>query len=273
MKLNIPRKFSGRTEYQVLKNWYETPKFSFGNLNNISGNMVIVGRLLNGLEKNQLKMLKEWIFQEGNQLLCLPSWFEISLSSLFDLKIDLNIVSDDNLSLEDWDLSKLDYKVKTNLKQGIIDKNKNDSIFTVNYKRHKYSGLLTVTTLPLLDFKLLTKSEFLKAKLEQLLIVENISKKKVETKPIQTELSTISIYILLLAGAGIPLEEDLDKKLEKYLYKKFSQKEINNGENILDHRDLIKEGEITKKGKKLIKEKGYIPYIKEINKKKSDKLW
>ncbi|MCK8828259.1 hypothetical protein MWH25_10995 [Natroniella acetigena] len=279
MKLYIPKEHKKRTEYRILGDWYQLIAVDWTQLVQSTtpevNSLVLVGRLLKKLGEEELDILSDWTFQEGNQLLCLPSWRSVAIDELLNLKVNLRLKKNQNLIWEEHDFFDLKYEIETTLQQGLITKTKTGNILTVNYKKHQYSGLLTVTTLPLLDLSLITKEEILKNEFSNLLIDETevIKNSKNKKKVVKKELSEAALYILILVAADIGIKENLAEKLESYLYQQYPSQELNVGLKLLREQGFLDNEKISAEGKKYIKYKGYLPYVKEIKKKKSDQKW
>lgn len=271
MDIYIPEKYDDRTEYQMLKNWHTLLPISLKNISQASqaNKLVIIGRLLNNLDGDTVTKLKEWTFQEGNQLLCLPSWKEIDISDCFNLKINLK-VKKGHASYDKWGISELKYYIKCNLQEGIITKGDQGHIFNINYREHQYSGVLTLTTLPLLDYTLMMEEELLQKEFNNLLInnEKNIIKKNNKSKD---KITDEAIYILILAGAGINIKNDLTEKIKLYFHYQPDIQKLKAGKEILIEKGLLGEEEsITDNGMKFIKSKGYLAYLREIKRKMRD---
>ncbi|MFW6030580.1 MAG: hypothetical protein ACOCRO_10090 [Halanaerobiales bacterium] len=185
MNIYIPEEYDNRTEYQVLKNWHTLLSVDLKYIGQSSkaNKLVVIGRVLNNLDEDEVTKLKEWTFQEGNQLLCLPSWKEIDISNCFNLGVNIKIKKG-NPPYDKWEILKVEYYIKCNLQDGIISKGNKGYIFSVNYREHQYSGVLTLSTLPLLDYTLMMEEKLLQKEFNNLLInnEKNIIKKMIKLK-------------------------------------------------------------------------------------------
>jgi len=275
MKLYIPQDYQKRTEYRILGDWYDLVPISFKELaaeQNMQTNiLVLVGRLLKKISSQELSILKEWSFQEGRQLFCLPSWRPLKLDEVFNLDISLEIVRNSDLQWQKYNFYPLDYEVKTTVQHGAEIKTEAGKLLAVKYKHHQHSGVLTVTTLPLLDMNLLTKDEIIKNQFDNLLIEEKIVNDKLSSAKEKKSLSEISLYVLLLAAAEVEITDNLKKKINKYLYQQYPTQQLKKEVKTLTKQGLLQDDhKISNKGKKYIKYQGYLPYVREIKQKKSD---
>lgn len=275
MKLYIPEAYQTRTEYRILNNWYHVVPVSFEKLateQNMQSNiLVLVGRLLKKISSQELSILKDWSFQEGRQLFCLPSWRPLKLDEVFNLDISLEIVRNSDLQWQKYNFYPLDYEVKTTVQQGAKIKTEAGKLLAVMYKQHQHSGVLTVTTLPLLDMNLLTKDEIIKDQFDDLLMEEKVVNDKLSTVKEEKSLSEISLYILLLAAAEVEITDNLKQKINKYLYQQYTTQQLKKEVKTLTEQGLLQDDhKISNKGEKYIKYQGYLPYVREIKQKKSD---
>ncbi|MFW6028740.1 MAG: hypothetical protein ACOCRO_00655 [Halanaerobiales bacterium] len=273
MKIFIPEEYGNRTEYQLLKNWHEITPISFEGLleDSQSSIMILVGRLINQLNGEQITTLKEWYLKEGNQLILVPAWKEVDLAAIFNLDVNLEIVKE-SVIFKKWSISKISYSIESNLQQGIVDKTEDGKLLSIHYKEHQYSGVLTVTTLPLLDFNLLMEEEFLKDKINNLLIKQTVNKNK-ENEQVESsdELSTQALYILLLSGAGVKVDKNLKDKISIYFYQEFDTNIlVSELPKLIDKDFLDGDKQLTDKGMNYIKDHGYIAYLREIKRRMRD---
>ncbi|MGM0369516.1 MAG: hypothetical protein ACQEP9_03795 [Bacillota bacterium] len=275
MKLYIPKDYQSRTEYRILGDWHDLVPISFEGLaaeQNLQTNiLVLVGRLLKKLSTQELSALQKWSFQEGRQLLCLPSWRPLKLDELFNLDISLEVVRNSDLQWQKYDFYSLDYEVKSTVQQGDKIKTEAGNLLAISYKKHQHSGVLTITTLPLLDMSLLTQDDIIKEQFDNLLIKEQVVSKKSSSAEEEKSLSEAALYILLLAAAEIDLSDNLKEKINKYLYQQYNAQKLKKEVKTLIEQGFLQNNQkISNKGKKHIKHRGYVPYVREIKHKKSD---
>jgi len=278
MKLFIPDKYKSRTEYQVLGDWFETVPIEWNKLNKSHNSkshiLILVGRIFKNLENTTINILRDWTFTEGNQLLCLPSWRPIELDDIFNLDINLKINKNENMNWDKYDFFNLEYEINTTLQNGIISQTKDSNILTINYQQHQFSGMLTATALPLLDFNLLSHQSTIKRLFDDLLHKKTDSKKNIkkEKDSDSKNLSEPALYILLLAMSDMNLQEHLTEKLKTYFYKEYDIEQIQQAIKTLINYSFLKSNKtISEEGSEYIKNKGYLPYVREIQKIESAK--
>jgi Sec7-like guanine-nucleotide exchange factor len=100
---------------------------------------------------------------------------------------------------------------------------------------------------------------------------EKVVNDKLSTVQEEKSLSEISLYVLLLAAAEVEITDNLKKKINKYLYQQYTTPQLKKEVKTLTEQGLLQDDhKISNKGKKYIKYKGYLPYVREIKQKKSD---
>lgn len=96
----------------------------------------------------------------SNQLIMTPAFIEYNIRNFFDTSIDIDIKKDEGL---DYEGVQCDFKIISKAQERIFS-NEN-GVFGIHYRKNTGSGLLTIITLPLLDYKLAHKHDEFKSTL------------------------------------------------------------------------------------------------------------
>lgn len=258
--IQILSEFERRTEYKILK---ELTPFESVSINELrSGKIIIPGFVITKMTEENLDKLNKWLENRNNHLIIVPSWIEIDLSKIFKSSLPLEIHSIEETLYHDIPVN---YDIKTMVKDKLFEKEGN--IFGVNYRKNTGAGLVTIITLPLLDYKLFNLQDKFKGILNNLLSFSEIV---VEEKVLKNEnivLEPIHINLIILKAAGIELGINLKENMFKYFYTKTSQQIIENKLNDLIVGEFLLNDKLTDKANEVIMEKRLRPFIDVVNKK------
>lgn len=208
--IQILSEFERRTEYKILKLFVQCEIISLKNLK--SGKLLIPGFVLNKMQEEELKLLNLWLSNRSNHLIIVPAWIELDLGKLINSTVPLKVSAIEESYYQDIPVR---YKIETLAKDILF---KNNNIYGVNYRKNTGTALVTVTTLPLLDYKLIHQENKFKELLNKLLSYgnESIEESKDEVKEII--LDPIHINLLILKAGGVDLSNNLNKTVFKYFY-------------------------------------------------------
>lgn len=152
MIIQVLKEYSSRTEYKVLQKYAQIQDNGIDNI--AKGVLLLPGILLSRLEKTEIEMLRNWISVPSNQLIITPALIECNIREIFDTSIDLIILKEEGLNYEGI---QCEYKIESKAQEKIFRNEKGD--FGIHYRKDIGSGLLTIITLPLLDYKLSHKHD------------------------------------------------------------------------------------------------------------------
>jgi hypothetical protein len=140
------------------------------------------------------------------------------------------------------------------------------NIFGVNYRKNTGVGLVTVVTLPLLDYKLFHLQDKFKGILNNLCSFGDVEEETVSiNKDIVLDYNHINLIIL--KAAGIDLDINLRDTIFKYFYINISKQVIEDKLNELKAGGFILNDNLTDKANRIIKEKRLKSFIDVVNKK------
>jgi len=146
MILQVLKEYGKRTEYRVLEKFVDIEEVTVNNLS--EGILLVPGILLGKLDKVEIRYMSEWLSSPNNQLILTPVWKEMTLKDLFNTSIDLKVVKDQMLVYEGIPCQ---FKIEGKVQERLFSNEQGN--FAIHYRKDTGSGLLTVITLPLLDYK------------------------------------------------------------------------------------------------------------------------
>ncbi len=258
--IQILSEFEKRTEYMVLKELIEFTSVSINELK--SGKLILPGFILRKMTEENLDKLNNWLVNRGNHLIIVPSWIEIDLGKVFQTSLPLEIQSIEERIYDDIPVK---YGIQTIIKDKFIEQNGN--VFGVNFRRNTASALVTVVTLPLLDYKLSHLQEKFKEIFNNLL---SFSEEEQEEKVLDDEyivLDSIHINLIILKAAGIELDINLREQIYKYFYINISNQTIESKLNELIIGGFIIGDQLTEKANEVIKERRLKSFVDVVKRK------
>lgn len=267
MMIQVLKEYSSRTEYKVLQKHIDIIECGIENIE--QGVLLLPGILLNRLEKTKIKILKNWLGISSNQLIITPAITEFNIREFFDTSIDLIIVKEEEL---DYRGIQCEYRIESKAQEKIFSNEKGD--FGINYRKDTSSGLLTIITLPLLDYKLSHKHDEFQ-KYFDLCIINRI-KPVEEVKRIQDEKIEIQekhLQLLMLLAAGYELDKNLEMVSNQYFNKRLESDHIQKLSQELEKKKLITGHKLTDIGINLIKERRLKSFIKVLEGGKRPNEW
>ncbi|MEK4138299.1 hypothetical protein MHB75_09300 [Kurthia sp. FSL E2-0154] len=266
MNIQIVKKYTKRTEYKMLKNWINVDERHIDELT--SGICVIPAIIILKLSEVELQSLNKWWRQWGNQLIVSPPFHQMDVVSLLQLKVDLSLQETEAQSFNSLPVIE---SIKSNTKSKW--ELANGEIVAVDYFEHSGSGCVTLTTVPLFDYRLLPKQDICK-KLFLELIIDN---KNDESIPVREQFipSPVHEYILILASANVLEPSKISGQLSNFFKENLSHNEVLELlQQLIDQKLLEDSGVITDVGEKYINLKGYKAFVREIKRwRRDDGTW
>lgn len=256
-EMQILKPFANRTEYTVLKEWTPCKEVELGDIG--QGGCVIPAVVLSKLAGEDCNLLVNWVKQWGNQLLILPPFYSIDLKDRLQLGVELNVngVPEcyyDGLPIKESFVSNLKSKLQMTDGQTIA----------LDIFYHTGSGHLTLTTLPLLDYRLLDHEEKCREIFQRLLDVEEL-KEEVRLKQDDIELTPLLQYVLLLAAGGMVSLPLVCRYLKTYFQTSVDEEQIQRVQQQLHSTSyLTGDGLIGQRGKEFIEQYGYRAFVREL---------
>lgn len=263
----ILKEYARRTEYKVLKEWYEVTEREIHELQ--PGICIVPGIVLSRAGREQVGALASWAREWGNHLILTAPWWKVALAEYLDLPMEIEV-----------DEKKSEYQ-GINTTHILVTKlpplwqNKKGDNLAASLHYHSGSGVVTITTLPLLDYKLAAKRSICQSLLAELLSREDnpgSAEAPAEGETL-SELTEEHLMVLLLAAGGIDIHDGLAIKVKQYLTVDLTGKEISLQHDLQKAGLLNKAGLVTDEGLGLLVGRGYRPFIRELRKQGDMDAW
>ncbi len=207
MSIQMLDEYKNRTEYRMLKNFYDCQTASINKLQN--GVLVLPGTLLHKMDKAQLNLLNTWTEGSFNQLILTPAWIETDLKNYFNLSMEIII----NKVVGIYKEIPIDYSIISSAKDIVFKQDGN--VFGINYRKNTGAGLITVIALPLLDYKLIQYEDKLKSLFDSLIKFKDTNQEKI-MEISDFSLKNLHFYLIILMGANVDLAHGISEKIKKY---------------------------------------------------------
>jgi hypothetical protein len=239
------------------------------NIDSLSeGILLLPGILLDKLEKKELEVLNKWLNIPDNQLILSPAWKEVSLNDYFDLSLVLKVQREEGLKFEGVECQ---YKIDGKIQEKFFSNEHGN--FGVHYRKDTGSGLLTVITLPLLDYKLSHKHDEFKQYFYSCISKKRPKNNRQSKEPKEFEISEEHLQLFMLFAAGVKNDNDIQEAFNQYFNKNINWESIKSLEEVLTQQGLIDSRDVSDKGKLFIKEKRLKSFIKVLERRESTNEW
>jgi hypothetical protein len=255
MTVQILDQYKNRTEYRLLKDFCDCQTVQINSLKN--GVLVLPGVLLSKLEKQQLDLLNTWLEDNKNQLILTPSWTEMNLKEILYPSVDIKISRIEG----NYQGISVDFIIKTTAKDVVFQQN--GKKFGIHYRKNTGTGLITVVTLPLLDYKMIQLEDKLKCLFNSLLLAEDGKQESlIEVKDFV--LDDIHIYLIILKGAGIDLNQSLSSIIHKYFGTLIDEEIAKRAYQDLVENQYISDNGLLRKSMMVVKERKLKSFINAV---------
>jgi hypothetical protein len=262
--LQILKPFSRRTEYKMLREWFDIEEKDAGELR--PGVCVIPAIILLKMSESDRLNLIQWAKVWGNQLIVFPPYFNLDISSLLQMNDSISIKEMNECTYEGIPVRE---EIATNLTPKIQLPTK--QTVAVDFYYDTSSGCITITTLPLLDYRLLEQREICQRLFQSLMHSNESDTKDRIREEKQVIFKPVHQYLLLLSAANVIEQQQLVPLIQKFFYLEISENEVKSAFAELANLHYIHlDGTITEKGQQYIKENGYRAFVREIIKRRND---
>lgn len=260
--IQILSEFERRTEYKILKLFAQCEITSVKELKN--GKLVIPGFILSKMKEEELNFLNIWLSNRSNHLIIVPAWIELDLGKLINSTVPIKVSAIEESYYEDIPVR---YKVETLAKDILFQ---NNNIYGVNYRKNTGTALVTVTTLPLLDYKLIHLENKFRKILNELLSYGNESIEETQDKVKEIVLDPIHINLLILKAGGVDLSNNLNKKVFKYFYNDIENEILEQKLKELNVGGFIINNSLSGKSEEVIAENRLQTFIDVVRRKEAN---
>lgn len=254
--------YKNRTEYRLLNNFCTYEIVSINELK--KGTLVLPGILINKMQKEELKILDLWLEHKENQLFLLPVWSEINLKKYFDISIDIKIIKTESC----FNKIPIGFEVQAVVKDNVFFEN--GKSFGINYRSNLSSGLITVVTLPLLDYKMIEFEDKLKKYFNGLVQSTNYVEENFEESIDKINIDNVHIFLIILAAAKVELKVGVASSVFKYFGVRHVEELLNKKYKELISGGYINDEKLTNKGIEVVLEKNLKAFISVIEERREN---
>lgn len=257
MNIQIIKNFSNRTEYKVLKEWGSVDERDVNDLN--KGVCVVPAIIFLKLSETELQTLNKWWKQWGNQLIVFPPFHQIDIASLLQLNVCLTVEEVETQSFNNIPVMEV---FKTNVRPKW--RTTNSEIIALDYYENSGTGCVTLTTLPLLDYRLLSHRTVC-TELFYELINENDIEESVVPAERSVIFSPIHAFILILAASRVLDTTILNEQIRKYFNQNIPQQTLTEMfQQLINEKFLESSCVLTSSGEEYLKLNRYQAFVREI---------
>jgi len=264
--VQIIKEFSNRTEYKVLRKYIDIKEVSVEELT--KGILIVPGIVLLKMNLLQIKKLNTWLENSSNQLILLPNWMEVDLSKIFDTSIKIQIEKKNTVYAGDINCN---YLVNGKF-QDVFFYNDSGNL-GVNYRNNTSSGIITIITLPLLDYKLSMNHDVFRDMLFNCFIKATDSLSIDIQENDEFVLGREHEYVLIFLDSGYGLKKENSKLVKQYFGVEVSENQFEKIVKDLREDEYIIEQNISDKGRELISNKKLRAFVKFLRGRKEKDEW
>lgn len=254
--VQLLKEFENRTEYKVLKNFTLCDAAPIEDLHN--GILVVPAIALAKLSQEKLTTLKQWIEDCKNQLIILPTWIEMNVQTYVNATVPIEVRAFNS----HYNGIPVNYQIRSSVKEVVFEQN--GQVFGINYRRNTGCGLMTIVTLPLLDYKLSEHMDLCRSLFHKLISVEIKEVADVPNVSGELKLDDIHLYLLLLAASDVSFEDGITAKVKKYFNTEATEETLHIKYNELLNNRYICERKASDLGLDYIKQKNLKAFTRTI---------
>lgn len=262
MLIQVLEEYKNRIEYRLLNNFCIYEVVSINVLK--KGTLVMPGIVFNKISEADIKALRLWLENKGNQLILLPAWSENNLSKYINASVDINIKKIEGF----YKNIPVGYVIEASVKDTIFGENA--KVYGINYRNNLSSGLITVVTLPLLDYKLIEFQDEFKEIFISLLQNNDATIEDEQKDTKDFSIDEVQVFLIIMSAAKVNLQSQLNLNILKYFG-------VKNDEEVLKEKyiQLVAGGYIndiglTDKGLTVVKEKNLKAFIEVIKERREN---
>ncbi len=263
MLIQILKEYKNRTEYSILNNFYTCQIVSIYTLE--KGTLIIPGILLNKMQKEEINILNAWLRHQDNQLILLPAWREVNLGEYFNTSVGIIVKKTEG----SYHKIPLDYEIEAAVKEKVFFEN--GKTFGINYRNNLSSGLITVVTLPLLDYKMMDFEDEFKNCFSRFMQGKACTQEKFEKNNDKVDIDNVHVFLIILLAAGVQLDKDIASNIFKNFGAKIEEEILSLKYKELVRDQYINDKKLMDKGMKITVEKNLKAFINVIKERRENK--
>lgn len=262
MLIQVLEEYKNRIEYRLLSNFCVYEEVSIDALK--KGTLVLPGIILSKMSEQDLTTLRLWCENKSNQLILLPTWSEFNLSKYINSSIGINIRKTEGF----YKNIPIAYSIEAMAKDTMFIEN--SKICGINYRNNLSSGLITVVTLPLLDYKLIDFQDEFKEIFFSLLKNNDLLIEDEQEDNKDLMIDEVHLFFLIMSAARIDLQGQLNMLVSKYFGTKHDEEVLKEKYRQLVVNEYMKDSGLTDKGLTVVKEKNLKAFINVIKERREN---
>ena len=262
MLKQVLEEYKNRMEYRLLNNYCTCQIVSINELK--KGTLVLPGILLRKMQKEELTVLNKWIQNKENQLLLFPTWNEMNIKECFNTSVDIKIKRTEGY----YNKIPIGYEIETVAKDKLFFEN--GKIFGTNYRNNLSSGLITVVTLPLLDYKMIGFEDEFKKYFYSLIQKVDCVEEKIQGINDEIDIDNAHVFLIILLAAEVQLHKNIASSIYKYFGTKFEEELLVQKYKELVSGEYINDEKLMDKGINIVVEKNLRVFINAIKERREN---
>lgn len=262
MLIQVLEEYKNRTEYRLLNNFCNYEMVSINALK--KGTLVLPGILLNKMKKEEINALNLWLENNNNQLILLPAWGEINLSEYFTTSVGIKVKKTEGF----FNGIPINYDIKAVVKDKMFCENGKN--FGINYRGNLSSGLITVVTLPLLDYKMIDFQDEFKNYFNGLIQNVDYVEEIFEENNDEIDIDNVHVFLIMLSAAKVQLKNGIGSIIFKYFGARHEEELLVRKYKELVSGEYINDEKLTDKGMNVVEEKKLKAFINVIKERRDN---
>lgn len=262
MLIQILEKYKSRTEYRLLNIFCNYEMVSINALK--KGILILPGILLNKMKKEEIKYLNLWLENSNNQLILLPAWSEINLSEYFTTSVGIKVKKAEGF----FNGIPINYDIEAIVKDKMFCENGKN--FAINYRSNLSSGLITVVTLPLLDYKMIDFQDEFKNYFDGLIQNVDYVEEIFEENNDEIDIDNVHVFLIMLSAAKVQLKNEMGSSIIKYFGARHEEELLVRKYKELVSSEYINDEKLTDKGVRVVEEKNLKAFINVIKERREN---
>lgn len=262
MLIQVLEEYKNRTEYRLLNNFWNYEIVSINALK--KGVLVLPGILLNKVKKEEINTLNLWLEDNNNQLILLPAWGEINLSEYFTTSVGIKVKKTEGF----FNGIPINYDIEAVVKDKMFCENGKN--FGINYRCNLSSGLITVVTLPLLDYKMIDFQDEFKNYFDKLIQNIDYVDEVLEENNDEIDIDNVHVFLIMLLAAKVQLKNEMASSIFKYFGARHEEELLVRKYKELVSGEYINDEKLTDKGMRVVEEKNLKAFINVIKERREN---
>lgn len=262
MLIQVLEEYRNRTEYRLLNNFCNYEIVSINALK--KGILILPGILLNKMKRQEVNDLNLWLENNNNQLILLPAWGEINLSEYFTTSVGIKVKKTEGF----YNSIPINYDIEAVVKDKMFCENGKN--FGINYRSNLSSGLITVVTLPLLDYKMIDFQDEFKNYFDSLIQSVDYVEEILEENNDEIDIDNVHVFLIMLLAAKVQLKNKMASSIFKYFGARYEEELLVRKYKELVSGEYINDEKLTDKGMRVVGEKNLKAFINVIKERREN---